>query len=153
MRILMVLLACTVVALLGCDKNKFETKPRLEIKSINSDEIFQGQQLRVTLEYFDKEGDLSQGLLTYIRVRTNTIPIPDPNNNDKIDTIHVTLPEFPDKSQAEIIQNISYDFMNENPDPLSVGRSDTMYFKFAVMDKEGNASDTVATRLVTAVQP
>jgi hypothetical protein len=153
MRILMVLLACTVVALLGCDKNKFETTPHLEIKSINSDEIFQGQQLRVTLKYFDKEGDLSKGILTYIRVRTNTIPIPDPNNNDKIDTIRATLPEFPDKSQAEIIQNISYDFMNENPDPLSVGRSDTMYFKFTVMDKEGNASDTVATKLVIAVQP
>jgi hypothetical protein len=152
MRILLVLVASTAIILLACGKNKFETTPKLEIKSINADEIQPGGTLRVVMEYFDKEGDLSEGILTYIRVRTNTIPIPNPTQNDKPDTIFAQLPKFPDKSQAEIVQNITYNFMDENNDPLSLGKNDTMYFRFTVTDKEGNASDTVETKLVTAVQ-
>lgn len=151
MRILLVLvLALTLVT---CGKSKFETRPRIEIKSISNDEIFPNETLRVTLNYFDKEGDLSEGVLTYIRVRTNTIPIPDPDNNDKPDTIRAVLPVFPDKSQAEIMQPISYNFMDENNLDSSPGKNDSMYFRFTVMDKAGNASDTVDTRIVVAVQP
>lgn len=148
----MVLVAFTAFVLIACDKNKFETTPKLEVKSINSDEIFPGQNLRVVLNYFDKEGDLSEGILTYIRVRTNTTPIPNPTQNDKPDTIWTQLPKFPDKSQAEIVQDITYNFMDENNDPLSIGKNDTMYFRFTVQDKEGHQSDTVETKLVTAVQ-
>lgn len=152
MRILLVLVAFTAIFLIACDKNKFESKPKLEIKSINADEIFPGQTLRVTLEYFDKEGDLSEGVLTYIRVRTNSTPIPNPTQNDKPDTVWTVLPEFPKKSQAEIVQTITYNFMDENNDPIHPGRNDTMYFRFTVLDNEGNQSDTVETKLVTAVQ-
>jgi hypothetical protein len=153
MRILLVLVTCTAVILIACGKNKFETTPKLEIKSISADEIHPGESLRVVLQYFDKQGDLSKGAFTYIRVRTNTIPIPNPTANDKVDTIFTILPEFPDKSQAEIVQTISYNFMDENPDPLSLGKNDSMYFKFVVTDKEGNTSDTISTKVVTAVQP
>lgn len=152
MRILMVLVAFTAIVLIACDNNKFESTPKLEIKSINSDEIYPGQNLRVVMQYFDKEGDLSEGILTYIRVRTNSTPIPNPGQNDKPDTVWVQLPKFPDKSQAEIVQDITYNFMNENDDPLALGHDDTMYFRFTVMDKEGHQSDTVETKLVTAIQ-
>lgn len=147
MRILLVLVVCTVIVLSGCGKNSFETKPRLEVKSLSSDEIVAGGTLRVTLEYFDKEGDLSEGTLYFMRVRTNGTAIPDSNTNDRVDDDLLVLPKFPDKSQAEIRKDFDYQFLSEDPD-----RNDTMYFRFAVTDKEGNTSDTIATKLITAVE-
>jgi hypothetical protein len=151
MRILLVFLACAVVTLYACDKNTFETKPRIEIKSISAEEVFPGQELRVTLKYFDKEGDLSNGVLTYIVERTaaaKAFP-----NFELADTVNAVLPEFPDKSQAEITQRFAYDRLDEKSDPLRADRNDTVYIRFTVRDKEGNQSDTIATKTIVAVQP
>ena len=149
MRIIPVLLICAAIILYACDKNTFETKPRIEIKSLSADEVFPGQTLRVTLKYFDKEGDLSQGVLTYMIMRKSTFP----PTIDLADTIDSQLPEFPDKSQAEIVQPIDYNRFDEISDPLRPDRNDTVFIRFTVRDKEGNQSDTVATKWIVAVQP
>jgi hypothetical protein len=150
MRILLAILVCATVTLLcACDKNTFQTKPRLEVKSLSAEEVFPNQILRVTLNYFDKEGDLGNGVLTYMIMRKSTIP----PSVDLLDTIDAVLPEFPDKSQAEIIQPIDYSRLNEISDPLRTDKNDTVYIKFTVRDKEGNQSDTVATKTIVAVQP
>jgi hypothetical protein len=100
------------------------------------------------LEYFDKEGDLSEGTLTYMTIRKSLLP----PSNDIQDTVDLALPKFPKKSQAEIIQNINYDRLDEIAAPR-VDKNDTVYFKFTVRDSEGNQSDTVATKMVVAVEP
>ena len=38
--------------LIACGKDKFETKPKLEIKDYSSKEIFQGQSIDHTFELF-----------------------------------------------------------------------------------------------------
>ncbi len=134
--------------LAACGKDKFETKPLLEIKDYNSKTITPGETLRIRLNYFDKEGDLSKGTFTYMRIRTNRIPISNPGANDKADTVISILPEFPSKNTAEINIAIDYDFLNE--DPVT---NDTMYFKFAVVDIKGNKSDTVSSQSIVARQP
>jgi hypothetical protein len=152
MRLLLATLACATLTLLfSCDKNTFETKPRIEIKSISTDELFPGQELRVTLNYFDKEGDLGKGVLTYIMERTpaaKAFP-----NFEIADTVDAVLPEFPDKSQAEITQRFAYDRLDEKSDGLRIDKNDTVYIRFTVRDKEGNQSDTIATKQIIAFQP
>ena len=137
-----------VILLVACGKDKFQTTPKIEVKSLSSKEIRQGEILTIRLNYFDKEGDLSKGLLTYIRVRTNKTPIPNPGANDKADTIPIQLPEVPVKNTGEISLTFDYNFLDEDP-----GRNDTMFFKFTVQDTEGNKSDTISTQPITAIKP
>jgi len=145
---LIICIALSIITLIACDKDKFQTKPNIEIKSLSTKEVpAQNGIMNIRLTFTDKEGDIGRGVLTYIRVRTNGTPIPDPNNNDKIDTIRTPVPDFPAKNTGEMDVYFDYNFMNE--DPI---RNDTMYFKFTVMDLDGNSSDTISSPLVVARQ-
>ncbi len=135
-----------LVLLLACGKDKFETKPLLEIKDYNSREIVQGQTLEVRINYFDKEGDLGQAPFVAIRVRQNIFPLPPAQ--EKADTLRSTLPEFPDKDNGEITFRLAYDFLKE-----SVTENDTLIFRFAVTDRAGNKSDTVNSQPIVVHLP
>jgi hypothetical protein len=139
-----ILIICVLTA---CHKDKFQTKPTISVKDINSPEIPTGGTLRITLECTDKEGDEGNGLLTYIRVRTNGTPIPDPGNNDKADTAVATVPDFPSKDKVEMTLDIPYSFLDEDP-----GLNDTMYFRLTLRDRGNNQSDTISTVQIVAKQ-
>lgn len=129
--------------IMACDKNKLETKPTIEIKNINTTEVLPGQQLVITLTYKDKEGDLGNGLITYVRNRLNVKPIPDAQSNDKADTVPRILPDFPKTTTGDIELKIDQAYMSEDP-----FENDTMVFKIFVVDVAGNTSDTVTTGTV-----
>ena len=124
--------------LFACGKDKYETKPLLEIKDYSSKEIFPGMELTVRINYFDKEGDLSQAPMIAILRRLNIFPIPP--SLDKVDTIRSNLPEFPKNDDGEITFALPYDFLKE-----STTENDTVMFRFAVTDRAGNNSDTIET--------
>ncbi|HEX6193149.1 MAG TPA: hypothetical protein VFZ42_12330 [Chitinophagaceae bacterium] len=145
---LIICMGLSIMVLTSCGKDKFQTKPTLEIKSISTKEVpVPNGTMTIRLTFTDKEGDLGNGTLTYIRIRTNGIPISDPNNNDKIDTIRTPVPNFPSKNTGEMDVFFDYNFLNE--DPI---RNDTMYFKFSVEDRGGNTSDTISSPLIVARQ-
>jgi hypothetical protein len=144
-RHLLFLLAATIVV--ACNKGKLETRPSLKLKNINSTELFPGQDLVIDLEYRDKEGDLSSGIITYIRTRLNIKPITDPASNDKADTIATPLPEFPKTSTGDIQLKIVNGFLSEDPFD-----NDTMNFKIFVKDLAGNVSDTITTETIVERQ-
>ena len=132
----------------SCNKDKFQTKPTIEVKSLNTHEVpAPNGDLEIRLEFTDKEGDLGDGILTYIRVRTNTRPIPLPGTYDKPDTIRTGIPEFPGTSKGDIFLTIPYNFLDEDP-----GRNDTMFFKITVKDIKNNSSDTISTATIVAKQ-
>ncbi|MCG2616922.1 hypothetical protein LZZ85_21675 [Terrimonas sp. NA20] len=133
-----ILVSSAIVVLFACSKDKFETKPRLEIKDYNTRDISSGGELVIRLNYFDKEGDLGQAAFTAIRVRTNALSLPP--TQEKADTFRYPLPEFPDKDNGEITFRMPYDFLRESISPLI---NDSMIFRFAVVDRAGNASDTL----------
>ena len=124
--------------LIACGKDKYETKPLLEIKDYSSKEIFLGTTLTIRINYFDKEGDLSQAPIIGILKRLNIFPLPP--TQDKVDTVKTNLPEFPKNDNGEISFSLPYDFLKE-----STVENDTIMFRFAVTDKAGNTSDTVDT--------
>jgi hypothetical protein len=140
--------AMLVLVLFACKKSKFETTPTIQVKDINSADVHAPDGiLRVTLEVTDKEGDAGGGDLTYIRVRTNGTPIPDPTNNDKADTAHATVPSYPKTDKVEMVLTIPYSFLDEDP-----MRNDTMYFKLTLRDSQNHQSDTITTKSIAAVQ-
>lgn len=136
-----------VVAVLvfACSKDTLETKPSIAIKSINSTEIYPGMDLVILLEYKDKEGDLGNGLLTYLRERLN---IHYPVLNDLADSISYTIPDFPKTSEGEIQVIIPGGFLDENPN-----QNDTVQFKLLVQDLGGNTSDTLTTPVIVQIEP
>jgi hypothetical protein len=131
------------VALLSCSKDKYETKPQLRIKSVNTKEVAIGETLSVIFEFTDKQGDVSDSLYIF-RERLNVHgPVTTPKSDYK-------LPNFPETTKGEIEVNFRYAFdltatINEiripgsNP---SRNEPDTMRLKFVVKDKGGNFSDT-----------
>jgi len=138
----------SIVFLLACNKDKFQTKPTISVKEINNTEVNAPDGiLRITLECTDKEGDEGNGQLTYIRVRTNTTSIPDPTNNDKADTAFAAVPDFPTKDKVEMTLDIPYSFLDEDPT-----RNDTMFFKLTLRDRGSNQSDTISTTQIVAKQ-
>ena len=140
--------ALLVIVSYSCSKNKFETTPTIRVKDINSTDINAPDGiLKITLEVTDKEGDAAGGDLTYIRVRTNSTPIPDPTNNDKADTADAVVPSYPKTDKVEMVLTIPYSFLDEDP-----GRNDTMYFKLTLRDGQNHQSDTITTKSIAAVQ-
>jgi hypothetical protein len=132
------LVLSVLVLLVACGKDKFETKPLLEIKDYSAKDIYPGQDLVIRINYFDKEGDLSQTPFTAIRRRTNINP---PSSQFPFaDTLIYTLPEFPAKDNGEISFHLNYDFLRQ-----STVENDTLHFRFSVVDKAGNVSDTVVS--------
>jgi hypothetical protein len=136
----------------SCTKDKANTKPLLKFKNINGSEFFPGSTVNITLTYTDKEGDLGNGVLTYIRNRTNVKPIANSSSNDLIDTVNSQLPEFPNTKTGELNVLIPYAFLDEDPLPSTAYDSlhpnpfnDSSVFKIFVTDAQGNKSDTIIT--------
>jgi hypothetical protein len=144
----LLLISPFLILSLACNKDKFQTKPSIKVKSITNQVADPGTDVQVTLTYTDKEGDLGNGELMYIVHRLNIKPIPGGGAGiDQPDTIRYTLPEFPDKSKGEIQVRIPYDFLNED-----LNDNDTLQLKMAVRDMAGNASDTLQTETIIARQ-
>lgn len=137
-----------LVILGSCGKDKYETTPTITIKEANPDVVdAPNGTLRFIIESTDKEGDEGGGILTYIRVRTSLVPIPNPGLNDKADTVRMLVPNFPKTSKKDLEVSVIYDFLNEHPN-----LNDTMYFRFTLQDLAGNNSDTLDSKIIVARQ-
>jgi hypothetical protein len=148
MKAKLILSLLTILMLISCGKDKFETKPRIEIKNYNTKTVARGNgnELRIDIDYFDKEGDLSQAEFFAVRQRLNVKPLP--ANADKADTLRYPLPKFPEKDHAEIVFQIGWqDFLKESP-----SENDTIVLRFAVADKAGHKSDTITSSKLVILQ-
>jgi len=133
-----------VVLIVACGKDKFQTKPRIEVKDLSSKEIPKNGVLILRINYFDKEGDIGEGHYYLFRKRTNKIPA----NAEKPDILNYTLPKFTNKDQGEIrIELGEVDFLSED-----TRANDTMYFRIAVTDRAGNTSDTLTTDEIVVIK-
>jgi hypothetical protein len=134
------LIVAVLVVLFACNKDKFQTKPRITIKSYNSKEFALGSTLEIKLSYTDKEGDIGQGAFYAFRDRLNSRPLSGADN-DKADTLRYSIPEMATKAdKGELVMTLGYDFLKE-----SNAENDTLVFKIAITDIAGNASDTLTT--------
>ncbi len=143
MKVVYGLMALALVAV-ACDKDKFETKPQITVKSFVPEVVPISGTLTVSLEFTDKEGDVDDSV-TVIRTRLNqrdfgAMPFP----------IRYKIPPFPDKTKGQIDINMAWAtaLTLQNP-PLRIpgqnfNEPDTLSLRFFVKDAKGNNSDTVA---------
>ena len=143
-RTLIVILVLGLV-IAACNKDKFQTKPTLELKSMNGNVIPVGSSLLVEFEFTDKEGDVNDTLFVK-KVRLNKLKVPTIR-----DSFGLPVPDFPKNTKGTIqvlMDNAFYLASAANPpkDPVSgKNQSDTLILKFTLKDRANNVSDTVTT--------
>ena len=130
-----------IIGLISCGKDKFETVPQLELKSKNPDIVDVNDDLRLNIEYRDKEGDVSDSLII-VRQRLNI------RGPVQLSPSRYGIPDFPHTIKGEFEVTLKYQFdliFNLPPIPLPGSRRevDTLRLKIVARDKAGNKSDTL----------
>jgi hypothetical protein len=140
------LIAIVLILAVACSKDKFQTKPSLKLVSTSSKEVPINGFLEVTLEYTDKEGDLSDSIFVR-KIRTNQRTTATVAARD---SLWYKLPAFPNTSKAEVVLRLGYTNLQSAINPPSIPNttppqkeSDSLTLKFVIQDKEKNKSDTV----------
>lgn len=142
-------LCAGILLALACGKDKPETKPSIEIKSVSGNVVPVGSDLQIVLEFNDKEGDVDDSLFVR-RVRLNTMGAV--RGERLIDSFYLMIPAFNQKSTGEIILNLQYNFhLKDAIEAQKINDkeiADSVLFRFALQDKGGHTSDTVSTEQI-----
>ncbi len=153
MKFRVIIAAVLVFTLIACNKDKFQTKPTISIKSINTEVVPQNGTFIITLECTDKEGDVEDSLIL-IKKRLNRRVV-----TTVRDTLRFKIPTFPANSRTEIQAVLDYQNILSALNPPNIPGSnplqrevDTLVLRMAVRDKTGNTSDTVESRQIYVIR-
>ncbi len=152
MRNTIVIAVICLAGLMGCDKDKFTTKPQVKFKKVNNTVFGTLQTMQFIIGFTDAEGDFTAPGQVFIQ-RVNPACPADSNFKDSL-----PLPAFPSTSNFEGDIKMTYSFGGNNGEapimtapPGECGDTSTCYFRFAVMDKAGNRSDTVSSETIILI--
>jgi hypothetical protein len=132
-------------ALTQCSKSGNGGRPSISMGSITS-VVPVGGSMQATIKFTQSNGLLSQGLFIAIRSRLNQDSLPP--SDVGADTLKSQIPEFPDKNEGEFQYTLDYSYLHQ-----SDAENDTINFKFAVIDRGGNKSDTISSGTVVVLKP
>jgi hypothetical protein len=139
--------------LTACNKDKYQTKPQISIKSVSTDVVPINGSATFVLSYTDKEGDISDTL--YVRkTRINKTTVATVR-----DYIFYKIPDFPDYPKGEINVMLDYQTILSAITPPPIPGSnppqpqpDTLNIKFWIKDKGGNISDSVTAEKIVVIR-
>jgi len=141
----------TIIAfgfLAGCSKDKFTTKPQLEFKNVNTNELNRNEQLRFTLQVTDSEGDIQDTL--WVQEVVKNCPSAGFTTKYKVPEFTAT-PDFNGEIQICYAYGINLGCPIIGP-TCSNNKSDSATFRFWIKDKKNNVSDTISSDPVVIVQ-
>jgi hypothetical protein len=136
--------------LASCNKDKFNTKPTLKFKEVNTKVLDKGNAIRFTLNVTDEEGDLTDSLFVFKVTRNCT------NSNS---TAKYNIPVFPTNKKLDVDIEVGFAYRNNTlglpsiKEPQCVNRNDSCFFRFVIRDKQGNVSDTVNSPEIVIIKP
>lgn len=142
MKLKIVLFTLFLAMFFACSKDKYTTRPQLKIKSVNDTFIEPGEILRITVQFTDAEGDVSDS--AFVQKVTGNCPASD--YTDKR-----TIPNFPPSKDLKGDVVITYGYNVQGYVQLGqpqCTRNDTCVFRIWVKDNGGNFSDTVQTESI-----
>jgi hypothetical protein len=132
--------------LIACSKDKFETKPSISIKSYNTKNLLQDQDLIITFDYKDREGDLANGKFIYFPQRLNEKPLSSGEQAFADSVESVLSSKIPKKAEGEVELTLPYTFLHK-----SDAENDTLQFHFVLQDAAGNRSDSVKSDIIVII--
>lgn len=146
MKFSLVVITLLAVFAVACNKDKFQTKPTISLKSMNGNYIPLNATLVFTLDVTDKEGDVQDSVII-IKRRLNQRVV-----TTLRDTLRYTFPEFPKTPRTEVEVSLDYQSILSALTPPTIPGSnppqrelDTLILRLAVRDRAGNTSDTIET--------
>jgi len=138
-----------LIVFVACSKDKFETKPTIEIKSMSPNPVPVNGTMIVDLEYTDKEGDMGGDSAVFVkRIRINQKKV----SATLRDSFWMPMPgDIPKKTKGTI--RLTFDFQNylisaKDPGTPPNAAPDSLIYRFCLRDKAKNASDTIESGLV-----
>ena len=142
-----ILVFCLVAAIVfACNKDKFQTKPQIKITSTSTSIVPTNGSVSVTIEFTDKEGDVTDSVFM-VRQRTN-------KKGPSSTPFGFKIPEFPNSQQGEVFVDLIYANLTLALIPINIPGSgnqkepDSLNLKFVVKDRAGNKSDTATTHVI-----
>jgi hypothetical protein len=143
-----------ILLALACGKDKPGTTPTIKIKSVSAEVVPINGILEVTLEFTDKEGDISDSLFMG-KKRVNIIPAV--SGILVRDSLFFNVPPYSNKARGEITLHLQYQnhlIAAETPpkDALDQNIADTIVLRFALQDKAKHTSDTVSTNKIVIIR-
>lgn len=128
----------SIVFIVSCGKDTFQSKPQLTLKSVSSTTVPVGSDLQIKMRLTDKEGDFVDTIwLSKVTTRCTL-------SNFK-DSLLYRIPADAPRTKnfdGEVVISFSYPVELQ---PRCI-RPDTAVFRFWMKDKAGNRSDTVKTQ-------
>lgn len=127
----------SIMFIVSCGKDTFQSKPQLTLRSVSSTTIAVGMNLQIRMRLTDKEGDFLDTI--WVSKVTTRCPI----SNFK-DSLIYRIPNDAPRTQnfdGDVFVSFSYPVELQ---PRCI-RPDTAVFSFWMKDKKGNRSDTVKT--------
>ncbi|HTI09660.1 MAG TPA: hypothetical protein VL832_13920 [Puia sp.] len=133
------------VAVVSCSKNNSGSRPKIVLKSINT-QIPPGGGLNAVFDFTQGSAELANGTFAAIRIRLNQIPLPP--GTTSADTLNNPIPEFPAQNKGQFQFQLDYNFLHQ-----SDVYNDTIIFKFAAIDVAGKSSDTLTSPQIVIEHP
>jgi hypothetical protein len=134
--------------LAGCGKDKYTTKPQVEIKSVKQGDIqsqtgVSGKFLEFDLSVTDKEGDIQNQII----IDKLDAPPPACQTNALPDLVY-TIPEFPSEANQKVTVKVKFSNTQILGYAILSGNACTSaehiaIFRFRVVDKSGDTSNAV----------
>ncbi len=134
------LISILILFLFSCKKDKYTTAPHLTYKSVNTKALHQGETIVFVLSFTDAEGDVVSALSSDSSLLVKKVV---PKCAASSFNQFYPIPSFPaSKNQSGDI-TVTYNY-NSIP-PKCYPKNDTAVFKFVLMDKAKNKSDTAVS--------
>jgi hypothetical protein len=138
-----ILVSALVLVFLGCTKGKFTTKPQLKFKSVNLTTVSGNQELRISLDLTDKEGDYTSFL--GVKKTVKSCPLSEFTDSSKFAIPGDFLASSEKEGEVVVSMKGSDRGSNGCNAPGGGLRPDTAVYLFWTKDKAGNVSDTART--------
>lgn len=144
--------ACATL-LFSCKKDRYQTKPTITVKEINTNLVPLNGKFIITLDCTDKEGDVQDSVII-IKQRLNRRVVATIR-----DTIRYKFPNFPTSTRTLVQATLDYQTILSALSPPFIPNSnpprrepDTLRLRLVVRDNAGNSSDTISSPTIFVVR-
>jgi len=142
-----ILIIAVSVIIFACTKDKLTTIPKLTFRDVNTTSVSGSQDIRITLDLSDKEGDYT----SLLGVRKVIIGGCAADTFTELGKFFIP-PDFIDskEKEGEVVVTLARNDRGGNSCSTPGGgtKADTVVYKFWTQDQAGNKSDTTQTKSI-----
>ena len=142
------LFSIVLVAIVSCNKNKFNTIPSLKYESASTQVVHAGDLLSFKLNFTDAEGDFNNDSTLFVQEKALNCATSGFKQFYPFPTFTTTK-----NQEGEILVTFVYrgsSSITPLPDPKCF-KNDTSIFRFALRDKARHTSDTVVSEKIVII--